>query len=112
MAPSKISPNWFDTFMQALPFRYQDVTAETGTTMHVLIDSDAGGEWFLIKMETTWALSRLPAGHVVLRVVIPVDISWKLFTKAIRYHDVKQFIILEGEHGLALPLLQMIAVIT
>jgi uncharacterized protein (TIGR03083 family) len=104
-------PPVLDTFMRALPFAYREVKATVGNTVHILIDSDAGGEWFLTKQESGWDLSRKSARLPTTQVVIPADLSWKLLTKAVRYENVKNSIQIEGNAELAMPALQTVAVI-
>ena len=38
-----------DTFMRGLPHRYRDVQAEENTVVKIVIDTEIGGEWFLIR---------------------------------------------------------------
>lgn len=103
-------PPVLDTFMRALPFRYSGMKAPSGTTVHILVESDAGGEWFLTKQDPGWELSRKSSLDHHTRIVIPADLSWKLFTKAVHYEDVKGSIRIEGDARLALPVLRTIAV--
>lgn len=103
-------PPVIDTFLRALPFNYKDVKAPVGTTVHILIDSDAGGEWFLTKLESGWDLSRKSSRHLTTQLVIPADLSWKLLTRAVRYENVRKSIRIEGDARLALPALQTVAV--
>lgn len=103
-------PSVLDTFMQALPFRYRHVPAGEGTTLHVVVDSPAGGEWFLQRLNYEWRLISEHARKDDTRVIIPADISWRLFTKALRYEDVKDQVSVEGDLKLARPLLDTIAV--
>jgi uncharacterized protein (TIGR03083 family) len=103
-------PSVLDTFMRALPFRYRGVKAAAGTTLHILIDSDAGGEWFLTKQDSGWDLSRKPSLHITTKIVIPADLSWRLLTSAVRYEHVKNSVRIEGDAKLALPVLQTVSV--
>lgn len=98
-----------DTFMRALPFKYKDTIATDGTCVKITIDSAAGGVWFLRHEKDGWR----PVDHAdkpSVVVTIPVDISWQLFTKAVRFEAVKNQILIEGDQNLALPAVQMITV--
>ena len=46
----------------------------------------------------------------MVKISLPVDLSWKLFTKAVKFGDVKKSIIIDGEVKFALPALQMVTV--
>jgi uncharacterized protein (TIGR03083 family) len=98
-----------DTFMRALPFKYKDTIAGEGTCVKITIDSAAGGAWFVRHDMEGWKLVDI-ADSPSVAVTIPVDVSWQLFTKALRFEAVKDQIRIEGDQKLALPALQMITV--
>jgi uncharacterized protein (TIGR03083 family) len=98
-----------DTFMRALPFKYKDTAATEGTCVKITVESAAGGAWFVRREKEGWRLiDHADKSSVV--ITIPVDISWQLFTKAIRFEAVKDQIKIEGDQSLSLPALQMITV--
>lgn len=99
-----------DTFFKALPFQYKNISAPVGTCIQLSIDSEAGGTLFLEKRIERWVLTNKSTSKPSVKVSIPVDLSWKLFTKAVQFRDVKKSILITGEEKLALPALQMIAV--
>ncbi len=98
-----------DTFMRALPFRYKDVAAPSGSCIQITVESPAGGSWFIQKEIDGWVMTDNP-GTCSARVVLPADLAWQLFTKAIRYEQVKSQIAVHGEFALVLPVLNMITV--
>jgi uncharacterized protein (TIGR03083 family) len=98
-----------DTFVQALPFQYRNTNALEGTRIALHIDSDAGGTWYVEKHIKGWALAS--PGKAVAELMIPAELAWKLFTKAVRYEQVKERTILKGEESLLIPALRMISVI-
>ncbi len=98
-----------ETFMRALPFKYKDIIAPDGTCVQISVASSSGGEWFIFREQGKWkqvANCKSPD----TRVVIPLDISWQLFTKALRFETVRDQINIDGDERLALPALQMITV--
>jgi uncharacterized protein (TIGR03083 family) len=98
-----------DTFMKALPFRYSTISAPERTLVNIVVESSAGGSWWLIKDKNGWIFTE-KSGDADVMVSIPAQISWRLFTKAIRLSDVKDQVLIKGEEALALPALQMITV--
>lgn len=98
-----------DTFMKALPFKYKDTVATEGTYVKIAVASAAGGSWFIKREKEGWKLVE-NADTPSVMIAIPVDISWQLFTKAVRFEAVKDQIRIEGDQQLALPALQMITV--
>ncbi|MEJ0054601.1 MAG: maleylpyruvate isomerase N-terminal domain-containing protein [Bacteroidota bacterium] len=99
------------TFMRALPYKYKDTLAADGTCIQLTIDSEAGGTWWLEMKDNQWSVSEKKNSIANVKIVVPVDLSWRLFTKAVAYKDVKESISIEGEERLALPALEMITVI-
>src|SRR6185295_8531974 len=99
------------TFMRALPYKYKDTVAADGTCIQLTIDSEAGGTWWLALKESQWTLSEKKNPDANVKIVVPVDLSWKLFTKAVAFKDVKDSISIEGDERLALPALHMITVL-
>jgi len=98
-----------DTFMRALPFRYKNVAAPDGTGIRVIVESPIEGSWHFLKSGNVWTQTQ-ETERADVTVSIPAEISWQLFTKAVRYADVKGLIGITGDESLAMPLLQMITV--
>ncbi|CAN5152580.1 maleylpyruvate isomerase family mycothiol-dependent enzyme [soil metagenome] len=99
-----------NTFMRALPHTYKDLEAPVGTNIEVIVNSDAGGKWRIEKTEDKWILADRPISKPTVKISMPADLSWKLFTKAVQYENVKSLISIEGDEFLALPALKMITV--
>ena len=99
-----------DTFMQALSHQYKSTIASPGTCVEIKIDSAAGGVWYLEREIEKWKLQKSPGHDSQVRVLIPVDLSWKLFTKAVSYSEIKSSISVSGDIRLALPALEMLPV--
>ncbi|MEO1051749.1 MAG: maleylpyruvate isomerase N-terminal domain-containing protein [Bacteroidota bacterium] len=99
-----------DTFFQALPHTFKDVEAPIGTVIKATVDTEAGGSWFLSKSSAQWELVKAPEISPTASVTIPVDISWKLFSKSLRPEQVMKQIQIEGDRKLAESVLEMVAV--
>lgn len=101
---------FMDTFFQALPHTFQEVSAPAGTLVKASVSSDAGGSWYLKKQQDGWQLIEAPAGEVDAAVTIPVELSWVLFSKSVRPHEVIDQIQIEGDEKLATRVLEMVSV--
>ena len=99
-----------DTFFRALPHNYKNISAPEKTCIQLSIDSEAGGTWFLNREKGQWVLANNAIHEPMVKISLPVDLSWKLFTKAVKFGDVKKSIIIDGEVKFALPALQMVTV--
>lgn len=99
-----------DTFMRALPFQYESTDAPEGTVVEIRIDSPAGGTWFVEKKSQKWDLLPSPGRDGQVKINIPVELSWKLFTKAVNYEEIKANVSITGDIHLARPALQMLPV--
>lgn len=98
-----------NTFMLALPHTFREVSAKTGTIIQVTVDSDAGGTWYLKRTKEQWKLQE-NATSFDAAVTIPVDTSWKLFTKSLRPNEILDQVIVEGDQRLAENVLSMVSV--
>ena len=101
---------FMNIFMQALPYTYREIKAETGSLIKIIITGDAGGNWYLAKTQHGWALQENETVAPAAVVSIDAEIAWKLFSKSIRASDVSDNIITTGDERLALPALEMVSV--
>ena len=99
-----------NTFFQALPYTFRDTEAETGTVIKSSIMSQAGGTWFLTKAPDAWLLTSHPKQEPAASVEIPIEISWKLFSKSLRPDDVTKQITIKGDKRLGRKVLDMVSV--
>ncbi|MFC6999506.1 maleylpyruvate isomerase N-terminal domain-containing protein [Rufibacter roseus] len=100
-----------NTFFQALPHKFRDIAAEKGTVIEAQITSEAGGIWSLIKDTDGWKLESGPKLTPVAVVCIPIEISWILFTKSVRPHEIIDKVEIKGDEYLAKKVLEMVSVI-
>jgi uncharacterized protein (TIGR03083 family) len=100
-----------DCFLRGLPHLYRDLAAPHGTTIEVEIPGDCGGNWFLFRRRSAWALGTNPHGSVTARVTIPQALAWRLFTKGIDRATARAGIRMEGNPELAERVLQLTAIV-
>ncbi len=98
------------TFMRALPFKYKDIDVSPGACIELSVDTEAGGKWWLERRDNKWILSEKKNLEPHVKISIPVDLSWRLFTNAVQYENVKSAIAIEGDQNLALPAVKMVTV--
>ena len=99
-----------NTFFQALPHTFREVEAEQGTLVKATVTSEAGGSWFLKKEADGWQLSTSQPTEPNASVVIPIALSWVLFSKSVRPHEIMDQVQLTGDKALAMKVLEMVSV--
>ncbi len=98
-----------ETFLRALPHRYRDTDAPVGTNVEVAIVGASGGAWRIRRGPGAWELVH-SSGPATVRIEIPQDLAWKLFTNAMRGENARSQVKITGEERLGLPVLSLIAV--
>ena len=102
---------FMDTFMYGLPHTYRNVTSRTGTLITIKILTDIGGEWHLIKTETSWELTKSPTHRPSnASISLEPDTAWKLFSKGISPEEAMEKVGITGSRQLAEVVLQMVSV--
>lgn len=104
-------PPLIDTFMRGLPHTFQNVEAEIGTSLKVIIPDMTDCVWFLVKQEKKWVLFEQHSTIPISEVYIPAHISWKLFTKGISQDMALKEIDIKGERSLGKKIMGMVSVI-
>ncbi len=102
----------FDIFMRALPFTYSSVEAPTGTVVGVNLTGEAGGWWFVIRLQEGWSMTA-DSGSPSAVVTMDQDTFWKLVTKRRgRTRTREQFpeIEISGDQTLGQHVLDMLSV--
>ena len=99
-----------DTFFQALPHTFRAVEAEEGTVVATKVTTEAGGTWYLKKSKTAWVLDYNAEPNPAAFVSIPIEISWVLFSKSVRPHEVMDKVLIEGDANLGKKVLEMVSV--
>ncbi len=99
---------FINTFMQALPYTYRNVSADEGTIIKLSVTTDVGGDWLLIRKGNEWRFT--PEGKADATISIDPEIAWKLFSKGITQEQSKPFIQISGNISLAEVALNMVSV--
>lgn len=100
-----------DCFLRGLPHLCRDLASPVGTVIEVEIPGDCGGNWFLFKRQSAWALGTNPHADAAARVTIPQALAWRLFTKGIDRATARAAIRIEGNPELAEKVLQLTAIV-
>jgi len=101
---------FIDTFMQALPHTYRNITASENTVIKVTVSTEAGGSWFLTRKNDTWKLSYTVDTAPSTTVSIPPEIAWKLFSKGISGANAWKDVSISGDELLGEKVLTMVSV--
>jgi hypothetical protein len=99
-----------DTFMLGLPHRFRDVEAAEDTVIKIIINTEIGGQWFLIRKNHAWRLTTTAFDHHDASITLEPDTAWKLFTKGIKPEAGKAASVISGNERLIEPVLKLIAV--
>lgn len=99
-----------DTFMRALPYTYRNTEAAEGTLLKITVIGEGEGHWYLLRQKTQWQLLMDAGDAPLTELIIPGEITWQLFTKAISPADAREKVIINGPVYLGEPILKMVAV--
>lgn len=101
---------FLDTLMHAFPFTFKEVHADTGTIVSVIVSSEIGGQWSIIKTHYDWKLINVENLIADVQVIIDPDTAWKLFSKSWTPAQVIDQVEILGNRTLAERVLQIVAV--
>ncbi len=101
---------FIDTFMFALPYTFNKVSAEIGTIVTLEISTDIGGIWNVIKTDNGWELNKNKDYNAQSKVIMDPDTAWKLFSKSWKPEQVIDKIKIIGDIPLAHQVLNMVSV--
>jgi uncharacterized protein (TIGR03083 family) len=100
-----------DCFLRALPFAYRSVSAPPGAFARFNVSGECGGSWFLCRDGEAWTLSAAPVGEKVAETTIPQEIAWRIFTKGIDREAARAQVRVEGNAGIGLHVLSLVAIV-
>jgi hypothetical protein len=99
------------TFVFALPHTFRNTPAAEGSTVHLRIAGDSGGDWTLQREQGAWRLytgtSERPTSHVTLHE----QVAWRLFTRGITPEAAEPQAAIEGDAELGRQVLKTVSVI-
>ena len=98
-------------FVRALPHRFREVARAAGTTMRLIIEGPAGGEWTLHREAGAWVLYAGSAPDPAATVVLSDDLAWRLFSKGLARDAARTLVRIDGDQALGSAVLDALAVI-
>ncbi|KRB55853.1 maleylpyruvate isomerase N-terminal domain-containing protein [Flavobacterium sp. Root186] len=96
-------------FMQALPNAYKNTNAKNGTIVSLIITTEIGGQWNIMKEDEIWKFIDDPDQPDAIIKIDPND-AWLLFSKGMTPADAKEKIEIIGDKLLAETALNIVAV--
>lgn len=99
---------FIDILVMALPHTYRNISAKEGTTVSVVVTSEIGGTWSIVKTQNGWELTDSIKADAT--VSMNPDIVWKLFSKGITPEEALSQVRISGNEELALTTLKMVSV--
>jgi uncharacterized protein (TIGR03083 family) len=100
-----------DCFLRGLPHLYRDTAARSGTVVLVEIAGDCGGQWILAREGDRWQLVKQSVAEPAVRVTIPQEIAWRIFTKGIDRDSAMAQIVIQGDQYLGQHVLKLTAIV-
>ncbi|MFD1605832.1 maleylpyruvate isomerase N-terminal domain-containing protein [Flavobacterium artemisiae] len=101
---------FINTFVQALPHTYRDTKAPVNTIVSLIVSTEIGGKWSIIKKENHWSfidsLEEEPSASVE---IAPQD-AWLLFSKGMSPIEALEKVNITGDKELGKIALNVVAV--
>jgi hypothetical protein len=92
--PGLLTKNLFypfiHTFMQALPHAYKNVKADNDTIVTLIVNSEIGGQWNIIKKDNQWKFINSFSAEPNAIIKINPDDAWLLFSKGMTQNEAKE----------------------
>jgi uncharacterized protein (TIGR03083 family) len=98
------------TFMQALPHVYASVKAQNGTIISIVVTTEIGGQWNIIKDDENWRFITSFDEEPASTVKISPDDAWLLFSKGITPAEAQEKVEIIGNKDLGEIALNMVSV--
>jgi hypothetical protein len=99
------------TFAHSLPVAMADAKAPPGSTIHLRVKGEAGGDWTVLRGEETWSLYSGSPELPDVRVIMKQGAAWRLYTRGLPPGTVHHYARIQGDEGLARALLGAVAII-
>lgn len=100
-----------DCFMRALPFKYREKSAASGTHLRFTVAGECGGSWYLCRDGDRWVQIEAPQGRELSDTTIPQEIAWRIFTKGIDQKSATEQVSVRGDRDLGSHVMGMVAII-
>ncbi len=102
---------YLETSLRALPYQLKSFNADIGDTFSLNVSGEGGGEWHLIYSSGGWNFTTQAPSYAVTKVHIDDQVIWRMFSKQISSEELKNRVMVSGNHVLAALFLDMKAVI-
>jgi uncharacterized protein (TIGR03083 family) len=100
---------FIDIMIMALPYTYRNISAREGTTVSVIVTSEIGGRWNIIKRSTSWEFID-SVDQPDAMISMKPDTACKLFSKGITPDTAQSQVQISGNKELAITTLKMVSV--
>ena len=98
-------------FVWALPRAFRSTQAVEGTVMTLRIAGASGGQWSLVREGEEWKLCQGAVEQPEAEVIVEADIAWRLFTRGLPRGQALEYVVLHGDQGLGLRVLEAVSII-
>jgi hypothetical protein len=113
--PGLMTPEFYhpvlDCFLRGLRYQCRGIDAPSGTAILVEITGDCGGQWWVSKGTSEWALVKNPFCAPASCVTIPQTLAWRLFTKGIDRDLARAQIRIDGDPRLGEGVTHLTAIV-
>ena len=99
------------SFAHALPMAFRHMGAPRGTTVHLHIDGESGGDWSVVRTEDGWTLRVGGPPAADARVVLDAGVAWRLFSKGLDPAEAERQAAFAGDRSLGMRVLHAVAII-
>jgi len=108
-------PEWLRAVLRiaahVLPHAYDGLAAPRGTTVAIRVTGPASGAWRLQRDWDRWIAEEGDAADPTASLTLADEVAWRLFFNALSPADSRALVRIDGDAGLASPLLHARAVI-
>ena len=113
--PGILTPEFYypvlDCFLRGLPHAFRHVAPSVGTTVLIEIAGQCGGRWILAHTSKGWRFESQTEERWAVRVTIPQEIAWRVFTKGIDRDEALAQSMIEGDRALGEHALRLTAIV-
>lgn len=101
---------FIETFIQALPHTYRNTEAVENSVVSLIVTTEIGGQWNIIKKENNWEFIPSFEGESTSIVKIDPHDAWLLFSKGMTPNEALEKVEISGNQNLGKIALNSIAV--
>lgn len=106
----KLFHPFIDTLMCGFPHTFRNIPAKTGTIVTVIVSTEIGGKWNIIKKESQWEMKKDELPDPTAQIIITPEIAWKLFSKSLKPDEIIDKVQISGNQDLGRHALTMVSV--